>query len=73
MFAGVDPVTARDRYLSETARGTDRAARREADKVLARLQAQVDGQSFAQSTVSLGYAIDEWLGTVEIEDSTRDT
>lgn len=73
VFAGVDPVTARDRYLSETVRGTDRAARREADKVLARLQAQVDGQRSAQSTVSLEYAINEWLSTVEIEDSTRDT
>lgn len=73
VFAGVDPVTARDRYLSETVRGTDRAARREADKVLARLQAQVDGRRSAQSTVSLEYAIDEWLTTVEIEDSTRDT
>jgi integrase len=73
VFAGVDPVTGRDRYLSESVRGTDRAARRAADKALARLQAEVDGQRAAQSTVSLGYTIDEWLSTVEIEDSTRDT
>ena len=44
VFAGVDAVTGKDRYLTETVRGTDRAARREAEKVLARLQTEVDGQ-----------------------------
>ena len=73
VFAGVDPVTGRDRYLSESVKGTDRAARRQADKVMARLQAEVDGQRSAQSSVTLGYTLDEWLGTVELEDSTRDT
>ena len=72
VFAGVDPVTRRDRYLSETVKGTDRAARREAEKVMARLQAEVDGQRSAQSSVTLGYTLDEWLKTVEVEDSTRD-
>ena len=72
MFAGVDPVTGRDRYLSESVKGTDRAARREAEKVMARLQTEVDGQRSAQSSVTLGYALDEWLKTVEVEDSTRD-
>jgi hypothetical protein len=42
VFAGVDPVSGRDRYLSESVKGTDRAARRQADKVMARLQAEVD-------------------------------
>ena len=73
VFAGVDPVSGRDRYLSESVKGTDRAARRQADKVMARLQAEVDGQRSAQSNVSLGYTLDEWLHTVELEDSTRDT
>ncbi len=73
VFAGVDPESGRDRYLSESVKGTDRAARRRADKVMARLQAEVDGQRSAQSTVSLGYTLDEWLGTVELEDSTRNT
>ena len=40
---GRRPVTRRDRYLSETVKGTDRPARREAEKVMARLQAEVDG------------------------------
>jgi integrase len=72
-YAGVDPVTRRDLYVSESVKGTDRAARREADKVLARLQAQVDAQRSAQTSVTLGYTLDEWLGTVELEESTRDT
>ena len=72
VFAGVDPVTRRDQYLSETVKGTDRPARREAEKVMARLQSEVDGQRSAQSSVTLGYTLDEWLKTVEVEDSTRD-
>ena len=73
VFAGVDPVTGKDRYLAETVRGTDRAARRVAEKAMARLQTEVDGQRSASSSVSLGYVLDEWLRTVELEDSTRET
>ena len=72
VFAGIDPVTRRDRYLSETVEGSDRPARREAEKVMARLQAEVDAQRSAQSSVTLGYTLDEWLKTLEVEDSTRD-
>ena len=72
VFAGVDPVTGKDRDLSESVKGTDRAARREAEKAMARLQAEVDGQRSAQSSVTLGYTLDEWPKTVEVEDSTRD-
>jgi hypothetical protein len=38
VYAGQDPVTRRDRCLSETIKGTDRAARRKAEKTLTRLQ-----------------------------------
>ncbi len=41
--------------------------------MLARLQTQVDGQRSTQTSVTLGYTLDEWLRTVELEDSTRDT
>ena len=30
----------------------------------------MDGQRSALSTVTLGYTLDEWLKTVEVEDST---
>ena len=71
-YAGIDPVTGRDRYLSESIKGTDRPARRAAEKALARLQAQVDGQRSTESAVTLGYTLDEWLRTLDVEDSTRD-
>jgi integrase len=56
-----------------TVRGTDRAARREAEKAMARMQAEVDAQRTARTSVTLGYVLDEWLRTVELEDSTRET
>lgn len=71
-YAGIDPVTGRDRYLSESVKGTDRAARRAAEKTLARLQAQVDGQRSTESAVTLGYTLDEWMRTLDVEASTRD-
>ena len=40
---------------------------------MARMQAEVDGQRSARSSVSLGYVLDEWLRAVELEDSTRET
>ena|GEM_PF-3432348 len=58
VFAGVDPVTGRDRHLSESVKGTDHAARRQADKVIARLQSEVEGERSARSSVTLGYTLD---------------
>lgn len=46
---------------------------RRAEKVLTRLQAQVDEQRVTESSISLGRAIDEWLAANEIEDTTRRT
>ena len=66
-------MSGRDRYLSETVRGIDRAARRKADEAMTRLQGEVDGRRGARTSVTLGYVLDEWLRTVELEDSTRET
>ncbi|MBN6037737.1 site-specific integrase [Amycolatopsis sp. 195334CR] len=71
VYAGVDPVTGKPAYLTETVRGTDKAAHRAANKVMTKLQAQVDGQRSASTSVSLSYAIDEWLRTADIESTTR--
>ena len=38
---------------------------------MARLQTEVDDQRSAQSSVTLGYTLGEWLETLEVEDSTR--
>jgi integrase len=73
VFAGKDPVTGTKRYLNESIQGTDRAAQRRAEKVLTRLQSQVDSQRVPESGISLGQAIDEWLAANEIEDTTRRT
>jgi integrase len=73
VFAGFDPVTGKRRYLARTIRGTDRAAYRLAEKALTKLQAQVDKQRAPESSISLSYALDEWLAGNEIEDTTRRT
>lgn len=72
VFAGKDPVTGRDVYLSESIKGTDKAAYKLADKTMTRLLAQVDQQRSTSTTVTFSHGIDEWLRTVELEDSTRD-
>ncbi|MCG8918792.1 site-specific integrase [Actinokineospora sp. PR83] len=69
VYAGTDPVTGKRIYFRETIQGTDRAAQ----KKLTELIARVDKQRSTPSSVSLGYALDEWMRTSEIEDSTRET
>jgi integrase len=72
LFAGRDPVTGRDRYLTATIKGTDKAAHKKANDKLAEFRTQVVKQRSAETKVSFGYAIDEWLRTADIETSTRD-
>ena len=73
VYAGNDPVTGRRTYLRETIKGTDKAAYKRAEKALTKLLAQVDSQRSAPSTVSLSFALNEWMRTSEIADSTRHT
>jgi integrase len=73
VYAGIDPVTGKPHYLAETVKGTDLAARRRANKTLTRLQAKVDKQRAPETSVSLSHALDEWLRSNEIEDTTRRT
>ncbi len=37
------------------------------------MQAEVNGRRTARTSVTLGFVLDEWLRTVELEDSTRET
>lgn len=71
VYAGIDPVTGRRTYHREKVAGTDKAAYRRAEKVLTNLQARVNAQRAPTSTVTLSYAIDEWLRSADIEESTR--
>ncbi|HEY4004566.1 MAG TPA: site-specific integrase, partial [Pseudonocardia sp.] len=73
VFSGIDPVTGQRQDLTATVRGTDRAARRAAERELTRLQHQVDQQRVVSSMVSLTEAMAEWMRTSELEDSTRKT
>ncbi|WP_142003372.1 site-specific integrase [Amycolatopsis cihanbeyliensis] len=71
VYAGADPVTGRRSYLREKVDGTDKAAYRQAEKVLNKLLTKVNEQRAPSSSATLSYAIDEWLRTTELEDSTR--
>jgi integrase len=73
VYAGTDPVTGRRSYLREKIDGTDKAARKRADKALNKLLTQVDQQRATTSSVSLSHTLDEWMRNTELEDSTRKT
>jgi integrase len=72
VYAGLDPVTGKRAYLRETVKGNDKAARKQANKVMTRLLAEVDKQRTTESSVPLAHVIDEWLRVAELEDSTRE-
>jgi integrase len=72
VYAGLDPVTGKRAYLRESVKGNDKAARKQAGKVMTRLLAQVDKQLTTESSVPLGKVIDEWLRVAELEDGTRE-
>ena len=64
---GLDPVTGKRVTLTGT---TSTAA--EAEKLRTRFLAEVDADRSARTRATLGYALDEWLATADIEESTRD-
>jgi hypothetical protein len=68
VYAGIDPVTGRRRYLNGST--TDEA---EAERILTRLLAQVDEERHARTNATLGYAIQEWLRDAELDEATRET
>ncbi len=65
VYAGVDPLTGKRTYLSDST--TDEG---EAEKILARLRAQVDNQRNARTQGTLRTAIEEWLPNHDVEEST---
>lgn len=68
VYAGVDPVTGNDIYLSESTRDE-----REVERIQTRLQAQVDKQRNAASRATLAYVIEDWLDGHEGEETTLDS
>lgn len=67
LYAGIDPVTGQQLYLRGSS--TDEA---EAKRMLRRFRAQVTEQRHAKTRASLRTAIESWLETHELEESTRE-
>src|SRR5215831_612697 len=67
VYAGIDPLTRRQRYLKKTAKTYD-----EAEVALTKLQAQVDDEQHPKTNISLGQALDQWLDVAELAETTRD-
>jgi integrase len=66
VFAGYDPLTGRELRLREST--TDET---EAMRILRRLTAQVDEQRHAKTNASFRTAMEAWLRTHEVEETTR--
>jgi integrase len=65
VYAGVDPLTGRAHYLTESAPDEAKAKR-----ILTRLLAEVDEQRNASTKATLAVALDAWLKVHEAEEST---
>lgn len=66
VFAGHDPLTGRELRLREST--TDEA---EARRILRRLTAQVDAQRHPKTNATFRTAMEAWLRTHEVEETTR--
>ncbi len=67
VYAGVDPITGKRMFLSEST--TDAA---EAERIRRRLVAQVDDHRGPKTSATFGRALDAWLRTHEAEETTLD-
>jgi hypothetical protein len=70
VYAGVDPVTGRQLYLTEQVPPGPRAAA-EAEKVRTRLLNQVDERRNPRTRSTVNQLMDRYLEVLDIEDSTR--
>ena len=67
VYAGIDPLTGKPRYLKETADSYSAA-----DHVLTQLQSRVDENRHPKTAITVGQAIARWLEVTKLEDTTRD-
>lgn len=68
VYAGADPVTGKDIYLSESTLDAG-----DVERIQTRLQAQVDKQRSAATRATLDYVIENWLEGHEGEETTLDS
>ncbi len=66
VYAGVDPLTGKQRYLRKTTR-----THQEAEIELTRLLGQVDEQRHPRSAITVSQVVEKWLDVAELEDTTR--
>ena len=67
VYAGVDPVTGKDSYLSESTRDEKKIP-----EIRSRLLAKVDRQRNAATKATLSYVLSEWLDVHDADESTLD-
>lgn len=70
VYAGVDPLTGKRNYLTETVTAGPTAAR-EAEKARVRLLNKVDERRAPSTRATLNQLLDKWLEVAELETSTR--
>ncbi len=66
VYAGIDPVTGKANYLTESTRDEGQV-----DAIMRRLQSDVDEQRNARTKATLGAALDAWLKVHDVEENTR--
>jgi integrase len=70
VYAGIDPVSKRKYYLTETVPAGPDAAK-EAEKIRTRFLNQVDERRNPRTKATLNQLLDRWLEVVELEPTTR--
>ncbi|MEU0157235.1 tyrosine-type recombinase/integrase [Micromonospora fulviviridis] len=70
VYAGVDPISGKRHYLTETI-PPGRTAAKEAEKARTRLLAQVDERRNPRTRANVDQLLDRWLEVVEIDATTR--
>ncbi|WDZ84903.1 tyrosine-type recombinase/integrase [Micromonospora cathayae] len=70
VYAGVDPLTGKRHYLTETV-PAGRNAQREAEKVRTRFLNEVDEKRNPRTRATLNQLLDKWLDVADIEPTTR--
>lgn len=70
VYAGVDPVTRKRHFLTETVPAGPRAAKK-AEQLRTRLLAQVDERRNPRTRATVSPLLDRWLSVVEVGENTR--
>lgn len=70
VYAGLDPVTQRRRYVAETVPAGPGAAA-QAEKARTRLLAEVDGDRQPRTAATVAQLMERYLAVIDVERATR--